>query len=185
MKKLLTMPLMILGIMSISMQRPETKSSLFVPAKREIKANLPQKTFDPGDFFRDRQDEVNLSVWDSFKDNILQHAKTADKQEEISFRSQDLKIRSNDSAIINDLGLKPMKLEDVWAVAALIMRQPKGESGDLTNNGYANLFYVETGSSFSVIALRWEDAGNEWLVGSCKLNALTGWSSGVRVFSLN
>jgi hypothetical protein len=159
---------------------------LFTIAKEEIKAEPRKEGFDPGNFFRDRRDEMNLRIWDSFKEGILKGARMISGQQTESFSSKDLNVKSSDSEIINDLGLKPMELDSVlWAIAELIKKQPKGEPGDLLNNGYANLFYVRSGESVLVIGARWDSAGDEWRLGSCGLGELSGWSAGVRVFSRN
>ncbi|MCX6739374.1 MAG: hypothetical protein NT098_05010, partial [Candidatus Parcubacteria bacterium] len=74
-------------------------------------------------------------------------------------------------------------IEDLWIIADIISRQPKGESGTLLNNGYANLFYVQAGASVFVVYVCW--SGFEWCVSAWLLDEDGQWSGGGRVFSRN
>ncbi|MCX6739399.1 MAG: hypothetical protein NT098_05135, partial [Candidatus Parcubacteria bacterium] len=74
-------------------------------------------------------------------------------------------------------------IEDLWIIADIISRQPKGESGTLLNNGYANLFYVQAGASVFVVYVNWY--GFEWNVYDWSLDENDQWYDGFRVFSRN
>ena len=115
------------------------------------------KKFDPTEFFKNRE---GLYVWSSFKDNILDKAKTIEKESEFKISSYDLVKFGNDEEIEKELPEKHLFSEtDVCAlIASLIEKQPKGEEGTLQNNGYANLFYT----SSHVVVVRW--SGGEWSV---------------------
>jgi len=161
-------------------------SKLFTLVNACIEVAIYEGIFNPHEFYKKRKDVINLYVWDSFTKRILANAKAISDCPGASFTSQDLKQNVYDSEIIEDLGIKAGELnETLCHIASLIQKQPKGEAGELLNNGYANLFYVNVKSSVFVVDVYWRSAYAQWDVLGWTLGEICYWSTGNRVFSRN
>ncbi|MCX6739520.1 MAG: hypothetical protein NT098_05770, partial [Candidatus Parcubacteria bacterium] len=110
------------------------------------------KTFVSKSFFRDDNPDVKLYIWGGFKNRILPSTGKVSKQPAATIVSFDLTKPMYDREIRAELPENHVfAIEDLWIIADIISRQPKGESGTLLNNGYANLFYVQAGASVFVV----------------------------------
>ena len=131
----------------------------------------------PSEYFVDRG---GLYVWSNFKDRIL--GKAAPTKAGASFKLNSFKLKkdSTDEEIENSLPKKHLFSEtDVCAVISeLISKQPNGEEGTLQNNGYANLFYIES----CVVSVFWGSVRRYWDVGAWRRGG-SQWRGDDRVFS--
>lgn len=89
----------------------------------------------------------------------------------------ELTKNANDTAVTKGLG-ENYKV-DMAAIWAMMSEQPNGEAGNLLNNGYANIFYVEG----CVVDVRWSGGG--WSVYVSRFGGDGDWGAGSRVFSRN
>lgn len=134
-------------------------------------------THDPQAFYQTR---TGLWVSDEFRSRILSRARSVKKLAATVGKSYDLAQEAYDRKITPKLpeGHAFDESEVCARIAAMIQKQPKGEAGDLLNNGYANLFYV----AGCVVHVRWCADDWEWYVSVSELDDGY-WYVGPRVFS--
>ncbi|MBI4992088.1 MAG: hypothetical protein HZB99_02615 [Candidatus Harrisonbacteria bacterium] len=117
-------------------------------------------------------------------DNFRQHflAKVEEPQAETELRISKLKKASPEAPILAELGDKAeTTLASIWE---LLKKQPKGESGKLLTNGYANIFYVRDAKGVLwAVSVRWRSAG--WSVDAISVENPYVWYDGFQVFSRN
>lgn len=167
------------------------ESALLLPKKaKTVKTVLKQtsssfayapvtNSFDPNAFYQTR---AGLWVSDDFRRLIVANAKPVEKLDVKSGTYFDLTKNARDREIKNELPEgHELEISELCArIAQMILAQPGGKSGDLLNNGYANLFYV---AGF-VVHVHWDSGRKEWYVGVWKLGAYQ-WDVGFRAFSSN
>jgi len=144
---------------------------------------LPEQVgnFNPQQFFRTRS---GLCVWDDFKDLVLKFAKPVSGVVATTIRKHELVKPANDSQIRSGLpeGHVFQASELCGHLAGMILRQPNGGAGQLLNNGYANLFYVQVGSEVVVVGVLWSAGYRRWSVFAFQLD-VSQWRAGRQVLS--
>lgn len=134
---------------------------------------------------------VNTSKNAKVKISLLDHnfrAHFIDKVEEAvperALHGYTLIKRSLDKPILKDLGGKEKvktTLRDIWIK---MCAQPNGEAGELRNDGYANIFYVEdVDSVLLAVLVLWNSDG--WIVVAISVEDQNEWNTGSLVFSRN
>ena len=142
------------------------------------------KTFVSKDFFRDDNRDVKLYIYGSFTNRVLPSTGEVSKQPAATIVSYELTKAMYDHEIRAELPENHVfAIDDLWMIADLISHQPRGESGTLLNNGYANLFYIQVGASVFVVSVNWHDS--DWFVYVWDLVGHGRWYDGYRVFSRN
>ena len=136
-------------------------------------------THDPQAFYQTRD---SLWVSDEFRSRILSKAKPIKNLVAAVGKSYDLTQNAYDREITPELGSGyAFDESEVCArIAMMIQKQPKGEAGDLLNNGCANLFYV----AGCVVYVYWVADFRKWYVYAWKLDDGY-WFAGFRAFSRN
>ena len=115
---------------------------------------------------------------DNFKSHFLK--KVEENVPEAQLKSFKLNKASFDPPIITALGDKhETYLAQLWE---LLKAQPKGESGTLLTNGYANIFYIRDADNILWAVLVGWGVGS-WSVGADSIDRPYGWRGGNRVFS--
>ena len=116
---------------------------------------------------------------DAFKRNFV--SKIAQSVSAETLRKSRLTKRSLDKPILDELGDRAVTT--LAHLAELLKKQPKGESGDLLVNGYANIFYIEdVKGQLWAVAARWY-AGYGWDVYALSVSYPDGWNAVSVVFS--
>lgn len=142
--------------------------------------------FDPNKFFHDRRDDVNLYVWGDFESRILASARPVSDQPSADLSAYILTNNMYDSEVRAQLPAGYVfNLDDIWMIGAAIALQPKGESGKLLTNGYANLFYVQVGERVFAVDVRWRRGRGDWDVGAWGPGGRGPWFTAGQVFSRN
>ncbi|MHB8903723.1 MAG: hypothetical protein ACYC40_01285 [Patescibacteria group bacterium] len=91
---------------------------------------------------------------------------------------------SVDGPILAELGGQEKAETTLTEIYAMMGRQPNGESGELLNNGYANIFYVrDIDSILRAVRVRW--SGDGWSVRAYSVEFPHDWLAGSCVFSRN
>lgn len=138
------------------------------------------KRFDPREFYRDRQ---GLYVWSDFSTRILPAANPVAGSGFKRTTSWTLVKGATGQDLLSE------RPKDVWQATSFcawlsvkLDKQSRGESGELLNTGYANLFLVKgvNGSVF-VVFVHWDSVGRKWLVHTWPLGV--GWDAGHRFVS--
>jgi hypothetical protein len=90
----------------------------------------------------------------------------------------------NDVEIMKEFKIVPYHSisELLTTVQRKISGQPNGEGGDLLNNGYANLFYLELNGRVVVARVFWYSDDREWRL-SVYVLGVGRWNAGRQVFS--
>jgi len=134
-----------------------------------------------GDNFTIDSKKVKIAwIEDNFRNNFS--SKVEEAQAETTLNISKLKKNSLDALIITELGsATETTLANIWE---LLKKQPKGESGKLLTNSYANIFYVRDvkGVLWAVHVL-WDGGG--WGVFASSVAVSVEWGEGRRVFSRN
>lgn len=136
-----------------------------------------QVKFDPSKFYKTAP---GLYVFDSFRERIIEKASPIKKITLFNVTSFDLINSASDESIESQLPEKHIFSEsDVCAlIASMIVKQSKGEDGNLIVTGYANIFYTPA----FVVYVRWRASGREWYVSAWGRGG-SGWAADGRVFS--
>ncbi len=127
--------------------------------------NIAVKTdgFSKDSFFKNGP--VKLYFWDSFKNQILKAIPDSIPAFEGLLRKTQLTRNMFDSEILAELNNpQPFTVSEFAAlIRELLSKQPKGEDGQLLNNGYANIFYVKLEDARVVVVdVSWLSGGREW-----------------------
>lgn len=122
-------------------------------------------------------------VWKNFQEWFFDGG---GKIEEVSgeqvIRRHKLSRCSRDTPILRELGGKERVAVGLAEIYQLIARQPNGESGVLTTDAYANIFYVkDCADRLVAVAVDWRTAG--WNVGAFQLDSPEPWCGENNVFS--
>ena len=114
---------------------------------------------------------------DNFKSHFLK--KVEENVPQAQLKSRKLKQSSLDPPIITALGDNhETYLAQLWE---LLKAQPKGESGTLLTNGYANIFYIRDADNILwAVSVYWDDDG--WNVDAYSVDTPGRWDDGDRVF---
>ena len=153
--------------------------------KRDNIQFLEHKNFNLKKFYKTRN---GLYILECFIDRILSVAENIDTVPAVTGANFDLINPANDAEICSELPENHI-FEDASVfcayLAGLIEKQKGGESGNLLNNGYANIFYVRgaLGEVFAV-CVRWYSGSRRWHVNAFSLASFR-WSAGSRAFSSN
>ena len=119
-------------------------------------------------------------IGDNFKKNFLKKIEVDVEKAELHRYS--LLISSLDPDIMTELGeeRRVTKLAHFWA---MLEKQPRGESGPLLVNGYANIAYVEDENGVVwAVGAGWH-SGLGWGVGARSVGCPDGWRADSQVFS--
>jgi len=114
---------------------------------------------------------------DNFKSHFLK--KVEENVPQAQLKSRKLKQSSLDPPIITALGDNhETYLAQLWE---LLKAQPKGESGTLLTNGYANIFYIRDADNILwAVDMDWRDGS--WGVDAYSIGYPGRWSGGDQVF---
>lgn len=128
---------------------------------------------------------VKLYFWDNFANWILKAIPETVPAFQGKLTKTQLTESMYDSAILNELGNpKPFTVgESVAIIRDLLTKQPNGESGELQNNGYANIFYVQLENArVLAVYVHWYSDYRGWGLGAHDLDD-DQWFVGYCVFS--
>ncbi|MFA4890143.1 MAG: hypothetical protein WC587_00700 [Candidatus Paceibacterota bacterium] len=127
--------------------------------------------------------KVKISfLGDNFRNSFL--SKTEEPAPEFTLCQYELKRGSRDIPIISELGGENKAETTLSAMFGLMEMQPKGETGTLLTNGYANIFYVrDLGGVLWAVLCRWGGVG--WDVGASSVDIPNDWGAGLHAFSRN
>ena len=134
-----------------------------------------------GDNFTIDSKKVKIAwIQDNFRNNFSSKVEKA--QAETTLNISKLKKNSLDALIITELGsATETTLANIWE---LLKKQPKGESGKLLTNSYANIFYVrDVKGVLWAVDVRW--FGDGWYVFADSVADPDRWFGDSRVFSRN
>ncbi len=124
---------------------------------------------------------VKYYIWDNFQNWILSKASEVIPAYTGTIKSLKLTKNMNDSEILSEIGESNIfSIDEVCAIfKALTERQPHGESGDLLNNGYANIIYVRLADK-SVVPARvyWNSDNRSWNLVACQFDDVDAWNEG-------
>ena len=130
-----------------------------------------------------RKAKVKISyLGDNFKEWFLK--KTEEPFAGSTVYGRKLNKGSVDGPILSELGGQEKDETTMAEIYAMMERQANGESGDLLNNGWANIFYVrDITGTLRAVGVHWHDDG-------CYVDARSvehpyEWRSGRQVFSRN
>lgn len=91
---------------------------------------------------------------------------------------------SVDNPILFELGDYKKAETTMAEIYVMMARQANGESGNLLNSGYTNVFYVrDINDVLRAVSVLWFDDG--WRIGAHSVEYPDGWDAGSRVFSRN
>ncbi|MBU1092177.1 hypothetical protein KJ836_00620 [Patescibacteria group bacterium] len=141
---------------------------------------------DPKKFFKTRNGNDGLYVWDGFRDRILSVTDEVESLLGSTISSFDLSKAATDADIRNELP-EGHVWQDASAfcacLAGLIERQKNGEEGDLITTGCANIFYVVgiDGEVFTV-HVSWYSDARKWRIRASTLDDFQ-WLADSRAFS--
>jgi len=131
-------------------------------------------------FTRDSKEVKFYGFGSNFENNFLD--KVEEAQAETTLRISKLKKDSLDKPILDELGCT--KETTLANIRELLKKQPKGESGKLLTNGYANIFYVRDAVSVLwAVGVYWLGVG--WRVHAYSVSSPNEWGGGYQVFSRN
>lgn len=126
-----------------------------------------------------------LYFWDNFKNWVLTEISDVIPAFTGKISKFSLTKNMNDAEIQAELGNStPFSVSEFAAIIkGLIAKQPKGEDGDLLNNGYANIFYVKLANGTVVaVDVLWDGGDRGWDFRTGSLDDGQ-WSDGYCVFS--
>jgi hypothetical protein len=131
------------------------------------------------DFFK-RNSGVRIStVFAEFKNRFFD--KTERLASEVTYRRYSLLYNSPDGPIIAALGGENKVEGTFTAVFAFLQRQPKGETGFLQTNGYANIFYVRDKDG-TLCAVRTGWASDGWVLDAISVADPAAWNGEHHIF---
>ena len=124
------------------------------------------------DYFKKNSTVRFATIWSEFKNRFF------DKKEkpgpEVTYRKYKLLRISADGPIIAELDGEAKVEGTLAAVFALLHRQPKGGTGFLQTNGYANIFYVrDKNEELCAVRVGW--AGDGWMVDAISVTDPLAW----------
>lgn len=91
---------------------------------------------------------------------------------------------SVDGPILTELGGQEKAETTLTETYAMMSAQPNGKSGDLLNNGFANVFYVrDINNTLRAVRLNWD--GDGWIVDAHSVKDPIDWHVRYRVFCRN
>lgn len=137
------------------------------------------KSYDPSGF----KSRPGLFVSDDFQARVGSIAKPVKNLSAIKLSSFDLTVDASDKEIKSELPANHVFKDESEFVAYLdqmISKQSNGETGDLLNNCFSNLFYVVN----CVVAVYWDVSDLRWEVHTWRLSTRR-WNAGRCVFSPN
>lgn len=126
---------------------------------------------------------VKLWLGDNFKNWIL--SKMPESFEPPKSVKHILPRSMADKEIISEYKIRPYSSvsELLSVIYDKIIKQPNGEEGELLNNGYANIFYVQLeGARVVAVDVDWDSANRGWGLGAYGLVDRR-WFDGPCVFS--
>ncbi|MHB1118038.1 MAG: hypothetical protein ACYCZ7_00705 [Minisyncoccota bacterium] len=140
--------------------------------------------FIPNTYFKTRE---GLWVASSFNDRILSKVAPMPYRGLEGVTSSVLTRNMHDKEIIGELlgGMGEVRKHafTLDQIAEMISLQSNGEDGKLTNNGYANIFYVLVGGVLFAGYANWNSDNNrKWNVSGWRLGEGGHWNAGNRVF---
>lgn len=129
-----------------------------------------------------RKAKVKISyLGDNFKEWFLK--KTEEPFAGSIIYGRQLNKASVDGPILSELGGQEKAETTMAEIYAIMERQANRESGDLLNNGYANIFYIrDINGTLRAVRVRWR--GDGWHVDAHSVEYPFEWDAGDRIFSL-
>ncbi len=130
-----------------------------------------------------KEAKVKISyLGDNFKEWFL--GKEEDRFAGSTINGRKLEKNSVDGPILAELGGNEAAKTTLTEMYAAMAAQPNGESGDLLNNGWANIFYIEDiNGTLRAVDVGWYGGG--WLVDARSVEDPVEWEADNRVFSRN
>lgn len=130
-------------------------SNLFENIRRKVLVDTV-KDFDPHEFYRDTNPEVPLSVVMRFQERVLAHAKSVSNLPSTSYRTGCLEKSPSFKRIMKEFHVEAEDVSEALAhIALMLMKQKRGQIGELFNNGCANAFYVNVNGSIFELSVWW------------------------------
>lgn len=119
---------------------------------------------------------------ENFKNRFF--GKTEEATPEVTLRYHKLNESSLDGPILAELGDKTeTTLANLFSLLSL---QARGQSGVLSTNGYANIFYVrDCQGELRAVLASWSSGYGYWYVFAFTVTDPYGWRAGLQVFSRN
>jgi hypothetical protein len=138
-----------------------------------------QPKFTAKDHFTLDSKTVEISyIGSNFKSNFL--AKRENPELGFELKIETLGENKIDSEILENFTNLEVSLSTLWYLLTL---QPKGESGALLTNGYANIFYIrDVKNTLSAVLCNW-DSDDGWSVEASPVADPYGWAADDQVFS--
>ncbi len=163
------------GRLELALETAITSMLVIIP-RGSTTITLTERHYPPT-YYQTRE---GLWVSDSFREHVVMNARPVEAGEtfKVDFGDIGLEDGATDAEIEAGLPRHFEEYEVCAIIAGLIAKQPKGEEGDLLNNGYANLFYT----SGRVVDVRWSADDGEWGVDAWR-RVDRRWSRGRRVFA--
>lgn len=127
--------------------------------------------------------KVKISfLGDNFKEWFLNKVEDPFSGSTVSGRN--LEKNSVDGPILGELGGNEAAETTLMELYAAMAAQPNGESGNLLNNGWANIFYIkDINGTLRAVSVRWYGAG--WYVRARSVESPYKWRADHRFFSRN
>jgi hypothetical protein len=119
------------------------------------------------------------TVFDEFKKRFFD--KTEQPAGEATYRKYKLLRIAADGPIIAELGGESKAEGTFTSAFALLQRQPRGETGFLQTNGYANIFYIrDIKGVLCAIRIGWASDG--WVVDAISVEDPLAWNGKHEIF---
>jgi hypothetical protein len=130
-----------------------------------------------------RKAKVKISyLGDNFKEWFL--GKEEDPFAGSTINGRKLEKSSVDGPILAELGGNEVAETTLTEMYAAMAAQPNGESGNLLNNGWANIFYIkDVNGTLRTVDVHW--SGDGWYVRAYSVEDPGEWYADRRVFSRN
>lgn len=148
-------------------------NSMLVLAPKGVTTITLAERHDPDVFYRTRE---GFYVYDDYRTRIVKNARPSEVGTTLKVECAELMRDLTDEEIEGALPKSHFfdETQVCAVIAGLIAMQPKGKSGTLINNGYANLFYtgscvVDVGwnaDSRECYVHTWRRVGHRWRAGN-------------------
>src|SRR3984957_12620253 len=131
------------------------------------------------DYFKKNPGVRFSTVWAEFKKRFFEKSENA--AAEVTYCKYKLLQLSADGPIVAELGGETKAEATFTAAFALLKRQPRGETGFLQTNGYANIFYIrDKNGTLCAVRIGWADDG--WVIDAISVQDPLAWNGKHEIF---